>query len=104
MRRVLFAFVVAALLCVPTVASAHQHVIDTPNREEDTVLAHGQNHPPFIGGTSCESYGPGDPAGYGLETAHHGPDAGTPGKSDGCYQTTGNVPPGQDVQNPVITN
>ncbi len=44
----------------------------------------------------------GDPAAYGLETAHHGPDAGTLGNSDGCYHTTGGVPPAQDVQNPVI--
>jgi hypothetical protein len=26
-------------------------------------------------------------AGYGLETAHHGPDQGKPGKGDGCYVT-----------------
>jgi hypothetical protein len=30
------------------------------------------------------------PAGYGLETAHHGPDAGRPGKGDGCYAVAGN--------------
>lgn len=38
------------------------------------------------------------PAGYGLETAHHGPDAGMPGKADGCYATDG---PPQD-NNPAI--
>jgi hypothetical protein len=75
-------------------AGAHPHVI-TVNGQE---IAHGQNHGPFINGVSCA----GDPAAYGLETAHHGPDAGTAGKADGCYQTTGGVPPGQDVASPVI--
>jgi hypothetical protein len=32
------------------------------------------------------------PAGYGLETAHHGPDAGTPGKGDGCYAVLDDTP------------
>jgi hypothetical protein len=36
--------------------------------------------------TSCDtSDTPGDPAFYGLESAHHGPDAGDPGKDEGCY-------------------
>ena len=75
-------------------ASAHPHTV-APSGQE---LANGQNHAPFVNGASCG----GDPAAYGLETAHHGPDAGTPGNGDGCYQTTGSVPPGQDVENPVI--
>ncbi|HET9455788.1 MAG TPA: hypothetical protein VFO78_00495 [Candidatus Limnocylindrales bacterium] len=62
------------------------------------VIAHGQNHGPFVNGVACG----GDPAAYGLETAHHGPDAGTAGKADGCYMTTGGVAPGADVENPVI--
>jgi hypothetical protein len=37
-------------------------------------------------------------AGFGLETAHHGPDAGTPGKADGCYAVVGD--PADD--NPAI--
>lgn len=78
-------------------ALAHPHTIVIDGKTV-AVLANGQNHGPFVNGTSCG----GDPAAYGLETAHHGPDAGTPGKADGCYQTTGSVPPGQDVANPVI--
>ena len=82
-------------------AAAHPHAAN------GQVIANGQNHPAFISGLSCESNGPAGaipigPAWYGLETAHHGPDAGDPGKADTCYQTTGSVPPGQDVQNPVI--
>lgn len=75
-------------------AGAHPHTI-TVNGQ---VIANGQNHAPFVNGVSCG----GDPAAYGLETAHHGPDAGTAGNADGCYQTTGSVPPGADVANPVI--
>lgn len=30
------------------------------------------------------------------------PDAGTPGKADGCYMTTGSVLPGLDDENPAI--
>ena len=33
------------------------------------------------------------PAWYGLETAHHGPDATGKGKSDGCYQIEGGLSP-----------
>lgn len=84
-------------------AAAHPHTLSTSGQ----VIANGQNHPAFISGVSCESYGPAGsiPIGaawYGLESAHHGPDAGDPGKGDDCYQTTGSVPPAQDVQNPVI--
>jgi hypothetical protein len=89
-------------------ASAHAHHASPAHGGTGQLIANGQNHPAFVGGTSCESYGPAaggpiGPAWYGLESAHHGPDAGTPGKADACYQTTGNVPPGQDVQNPAIT-
>jgi len=81
----------------PAAATAHPHQVETPGTTQ--VIANGQNHAPFVDGVSCG----GDPAAYGLKTAHHGPDAGTPGKGDdGCYQTTGAVPPGQDVANPVI--
>ncbi|HEV2107019.1 MAG TPA: hypothetical protein VGR16_02010, partial [Thermomicrobiales bacterium] len=76
--------------------AAHPHQVVTPGGTQ--VIAHRQNHERFFNGVSCG----GDPAAYGLETAHHGPDAGTPGKADGCYQTTGGVAPAQDVQNPVI--
>ena len=84
----------AAAVIGPTAALAHPHVVSTSGQ----VLANGQNHGPYVSGVSCG----GDPAAYGLETAHHGPDAGTPGRADGCYQTTGSVAPGQDVASPVI--
>lgn len=95
------------LLVGASQASAHEHTI-APSGE---VIASGQNHPAFVNGVSCEWFAPAGgptappigPAWFGLETAHHGPDAGDPGRGDGCYQTTGSVLPGQDVQNPVIT-
>lgn len=86
-----------AVLGGATAVAAHPHTVG------DQQIAKGQNHPPFVGGTSCESFGGTfGPAWYGLESAHHGPDAGEPGRADGCYQTTGNVPPGQDDENPAI--
>jgi hypothetical protein len=78
-------------------AGAHPHVASTSNH--DQVLANGQNHPGFqpidenglrqscAGILETPNSGP---AGFGLETAHHGPDAGAPGKADGCYATLGN--------------
>lgn len=102
--RSIVAALAAAALVAPA-ALAHPHTVSTSGQ----TLAHGQNHGTPSNGIVCG----GDPAAYGLETAHHGPDAGTPGKADpvdgsrqeqraACYQTTGSVPPGQDVQNPVI--
>jgi hypothetical protein len=79
------------------VAVAHPHIVSTSSH--DQLLANGQNHPGFQAiGTdglrlSCAGVlepANAGPAGYGLETAHHGPDAGTPGKADGCYATVGN--------------
>jgi hypothetical protein len=83
-------------LALPASATAHPHVVNTPSHTQ--VLANGQNHPGFqpvnADGLrlSCEGVlepGNAGPAGYGLETAHHGPDAGRPGKGDGCYATVG---------------
>lgn len=80
-----------ALAAVMT-ASAHPHVAE--NSPHLQVLANGQNHPGFQATgadglrLSCEGVlepANAGPAGYGLETAHHGPDAGDPGKDDGCY-------------------
>ncbi len=96
--------VLAALTLTGSVA-AHPHVVSNPSH--DQVLADGQNHPGFqpINGDglrlSCEGVlepANAGPAGYGLETAHHGPDAGTPGKADHCYATVGDP---QD-ENPAI--
>ena len=99
------ATLVVAALIGPAAALAHPHVVEP----SDQVIANGQSHGPFVNGTSCD----GDPAAYGLETAHHGPDSGVSGKADpvdgsrqeeraACYQTTGAVPPGHDVESPVI--
>lgn len=94
-----------AALTLTGLVAAHPHVVSNPSH--DQVLADGQNHPGFqpinADGLrlSCEGVlepATAGPAGYGLETAHHGPDAGTPGKADGCYATVGNP---QD-ENPAI--
>lgn len=87
-------------------AWAHPHEV-TKGNGDTVILANGQNHPGFQEENedglrlSCEGIlEPADsgPAGYGLETAHHGPDGGTPGKADGCYATEGDP---QD-NNPAI--
>lgn len=95
-RRTVLALLSAGLLVLSLAGSAlaHPHKAGPTNQ----VIANGQNHGPFINGESCG----GDPAAYGLESAHHGPDSGTPGKADGCYMTTGGVAPGLDVSNPSI--
>jgi hypothetical protein len=105
--RLTLAAATAALAAMTLTGSvaAHPHVASKSSH--DQVLAHGQNHPGFqpinADGLrlSCEGVlepANAGPAGYGLETAHHGPDAGTPGKADGCYATVGNP---QD-ENPAI--
>ena len=100
-RKLILTLGLVTVGAAASVASAH------PHQANGQVIANGQNHPIFVNGVSCEEYltlsgeEPG-PAWYGLETAHHGPDAGDPGRGDGCYATTGGVPPGQDVSNPVI--
>ncbi len=105
--RLTLAAAVAALaaLTLAGPAAGHPHIVSNPSH--DQVLANGQSHPGFqpINGDglrlSCEGVlepANAGPAGYGLETAHHGPDAGTPGKADGCYATVGNP---QDA-NPAI--
>jgi hypothetical protein len=114
MRRIILLATVAvlmttmvALLGVGTVA-AHPHVAE--NSPQDQQIANGQNHPGYSYdadtnlSTSCDtSATPGDPAFYGLESAHHGPDAGDPGKDEGCYAATedNGVPPPPDT-NPAI--
>jgi hypothetical protein len=99
-NRHLAALVAAAALALGIAGpvSAHPHVSSVAHQGDGQTLANGQNHGPFVSGVTCG----GDPAAYGLETAHHGPDAGDPGRSDGCYMTTGGVAPGADVANPVI--
>lgn len=82
----------------PVAAHTHHAVNAHQGANGGQVLANGQLHGPFSSGVSCG----GDPAAYGLESAHHGPDAGTPGRADGCYMTTGGVAPGLDVSSPAI--
>lgn len=104
MKMTVKAAAALATLIAAAGAAAHPHSAGPRGQ----VIANEQNHPRFDqNGMSCEWYDPAGPyaigpAWYGLETAHHGPDAGTRGKGDGCYQTTGGVPPGEDVQNPAI--
>ena len=86
--------------------SAHKHSVTTGN-DEVVYIANEQNHPGFVDqgdGTisACEGVNEppnAGPAGYGLETAHHGPDL-DPGNGDGCYTTYGPAPPADD--NPAI--
>ena len=111
------ALVLAATVAAPVFAHAHT-AGPSANREGRyagvaQVIADGQLHPKFVydassgTATSCLAYGtpngaPVGPAWYGLETAHHGPDIGTSGKSDGCYtqvSTNGRTP---IVRNPAI--
>jgi len=86
-----------ALVATGSPASAHPHQVSVAHQGAGQVLANGANHGPYTAGLTCG----GNAAAYGLETAHHGPDAGTSGKADGCYQLNGTVP-AQDVTNPVI--
>lgn len=100
MRRMVIglAAVGSLLLVAAAPVAAHPHVLSLAHDGAGQVLANGQLHGAFSNGISCG----GDPASYGLETAHHGPDAGTAGNADGCYMTTGGVAPGADVASPVI--
>jgi hypothetical protein len=100
MRHKLAVAVVATTAAAWNVAPiyAHPHEAEPAHDGQGQVIANGQNHGPFVNGVTCG----GDPAAYGLESAHHGPDAGTAGKADGCYQTTGSVAPGLDDENPAI--
>jgi hypothetical protein len=103
MRRIILvatvALIMTAMLAIGAgMAAAHPHV--ATNADHTQVIANGQNHPAFSYdaatnlSTSCDtSATPGDPAFYGLETAHHGPDAGDPGKDEGCYAAEGGPPP-----------
>ncbi len=106
----LLMMVMLAVLAAGT-AVAHPHIVSNPNH--DQPIANSQNHPGFFVDpdtgliTSCEGVlepiGGSGPAFYGLETAHHGPDAGTPGKGDGCYaaEDPDVTPPPPDA-NPAI--
>lgn len=92
--------VVAGLSTVATAApaQAHPHETSVAHQGDGQELANGAVHGSYSStGLTCG----GDPAVYGLETAHHGPDSGTPGKGDGCYQLD-SMPASSDQANPVI--
>lgn len=105
--------VLGAILLVGAFANpalAHRHQAE-PAPGEGPFLANGANHPAFMDEDedgkpeSCESYTlPPDfgPAWYGLETAHHGPDSGDPGKGDACYEADASPLSPADDQNPAI--
>jgi hypothetical protein len=112
MRKRLTLVFAAAALATAAPAAAHDHYAQPaagggPHDAQGQVLANSQNHPAFVNGESCETNAlPPDfgPAWYGLETAHHGPDAGDPGKGDACYQTEGRLSPADPASdtNPAI--
>jgi hypothetical protein len=105
----LISALVATLVLLLGIApvAAHEHKAANAHQGEGQVLGNGQNHPRFLDTdpgqsvlfVSCEEFGDiaGQsqigPAWYGLETAHHGPDAATPGKGDGCYMIEGGLSP-----------
>lgn len=94
--------VILAMFVGGSAAFAHPHEASPAHQGEGQQIANGQNHGPFT--TTTEGHGQtcgGDPAAYGLESAHHGPDSGDPGKADGCYETD-SMPPASDDNNPAI--
>ena len=104
MRRIILLATVALLMTamlavLAGTAAAHPHEVKNPNHDQQ--IANGQNHPGYVHdsetglSSSCESENDpnSDPAFYGLESAHHGPEAGDPGKDDGCYAAEGKPPP-----------
>lgn len=100
-NRIIAGAVFVAASLVPSAAFAHAHTAGP----KDQVIANGALHPPFVNGTSCEgesgSQGNNN-AWYGLETAHHGPDQGDPGKGDGCYYVAGGPLDPDNDRNPAI--
>jgi hypothetical protein len=83
----LVAFAAATALAAWAAAPAFAHPHTAQNGQ---IIANGQLHGAFIYDATADLLKAcgGDPAAYGLESAHHGPDAGTPGKADGCYATS----------------
>lgn len=96
-RTASLAVAVSMVFMLATPAMAHPHKAEPAHQGAGQVIANGQNH----GGYSSTwvTCG-GDPAAYGLETAHHGPDSGVSGRADGCYKADSS--PATDDQNPAI--
>jgi hypothetical protein len=113
-RATIVALAGAALafaLSTATVA-AHEHVVNE-DTDQEVQIANGQNHPQFKPDAasglflSCTLEGYTIPANfgqawYGLETAHHGPDSGHPGKGDSCYGADASPAGETDDVNPAI--
>jgi hypothetical protein len=97
--HIMVALLAGLALAIPGAATAHVHSVTGGDHAQ--ALANGQNHAPFVFANGLySSCGQVDPAGYGLETAHHGPDQGAPGRSDGCFALA--TPPTQTDHNPAI--
>ncbi|MDQ4064824.1 MAG: hypothetical protein M3161_02130 [Actinomycetota bacterium] len=109
-RKVTVAVVAAGAVLNASAVLAHPHKASPAHQGEGQEVANGQNHGPFTlneDGYAETQTDEGDPAAYGIETAHHGPDSGRPGKADGKYQTdatatSGASGPGSDDNNPAI--
>lgn len=102
MATLFVGLVVATAFAATGTAWAHPHQASPAHQGDGQELANEQNHGPYTqtqdgGGQACG----GDPAAYGLESAHHGPDSGDRGKADGCYETD-SFPAGTDDENPAI--
>lgn len=96
------AFATIPVFAVAGPASAHPHVSSAAHQGAGQVLANGANHGAYVNVSGIRTSCGGDPGSYGLESAHHGPDSGTPGNADGCYQVDAGLTPAQDVASPVI--
>lgn len=106
-RRLTATIAAMSLLVVSaTSVAAHAHTIGRNGQ----VIANGQNHYAFVMQTdgtflSCDTFTalPNlGPAWFGLETAHHGPDSGSPGRGDGCYAADASPLSEADDVNPAI--
>ena len=97
--------VVAGSLLFASAAAAHDHRVIKGNGDIQ-LLANGlgSHVPKSMQGSNWVICGPAgfDPAWYGLEVAHHGPDAGTPGSNDDCYMIEGGADPATHDGNPAI--
>lgn len=102
------AMLVALTLLVASAAMVSAH---TPHTANGQIIANGQNHYAFVAqgdGTylTCDTFAQPfpnvGPAWFGVETAHHGPDSGDPGKGDGCYLADAAPTSEADDVNPAI--
>jgi hypothetical protein len=106
MKYTIASVAVAASLLISSAAAAHDHSVTTGNGRK-VILANGfGSHvaPTLDENGRYQICGPKgfDPAWYGLEVAHHGPDASGSGPTDGCYMIEGGVDPRTHDGNPAI--